>query len=52
MVERMLSKGALSGLRQFLATESLLKMKNHFYFTLKFHLALKTLNFCLDFLFM
>ena len=38
-------KGALSGLRQFFATESPLKMmKNDFYFSLK--------ALCLDFLFM
>ena len=36
-------KGALSGLRQFLATESPLKMmKNSFYFTLKALFVLKT----------
>ena len=35
-------KGALSGLRQFLATESPLKlMKNPFHFTFKYHFALK-----------
>ena len=35
-------KGALSGLRQILATESPLKMmKNDFYFTLKAHFILK-----------
>ena len=49
-------KGALSGLRQFLATESPLKiMKNAFYFTL-FHIkalfVLNILSFCLDFLVM
>ena len=40
-------KSALSSLRQFLITESPLKMmKNTFYFTLK---ALLVLNFCLEF---
>ena len=41
---------ALSGLRQFLASESHLKMmKNAFYFTLKPLLVLKIkLHFCLD----
>ena len=44
-------KGALSGLRQFLATENALKMmKNAFYFTSKAIFILKTFNFCLDFL--
>ena len=44
-------KGALSRLRQFLATESPLKMvKNAFYFTLKTFLPSRYLNFCLDFL--
>ena len=39
-------KGALSGLRQFLATESPLKMtKNHFYFTLKALFVLKIFKF-------
>ena len=39
-------KGALSGLRQFLATESPLKMiKNVFYFTSKALLVLKILKF-------
>ena len=39
-------KGALSGLRQFLATESLLKMiKNTFYFTSKALFVLKIFNF-------
>ena len=39
-------KGALSDLRQFLATESPLKrMKNAFYFTLKALLALKIFKF-------
>ena len=41
-----LLKGALSGLRQFLATESLLKMiKNAFYFTLKAIFILKIFKF-------
>ena len=44
-------KGALSGLRQFLSTESPLKMmKNAFYFTSKALSVLKKLNFCFDFL--
>ena len=39
-------KGTLSGLRQFLATESLLKiMKNAFYFTLKAIFILKIFKF-------
>ena len=39
-------KGALQGLRQFLATESLLKMmKNAFYFTLKALFILKIIKF-------
>ena len=39
-------KGALSGLRQLLATECPLKiMKNAFYFTLKALFVLKTLKF-------
>ena len=39
-------KGALSGLRQFLATENTLKMmKNAFYFTSKAIFILKTFNF-------
>ena len=39
-------KGALSGLRQFLATESPFKNdKNAFYFTLKPHFFLKLLKF-------
>ena len=39
-------KGALSDLRQFLATESLLKMmKNAFYFTLKAFFLLKKFKF-------
>ena len=39
-------KGALSGLRQFLATESdLTMMKNAFYFTLKALLVLKIFKF-------
>ena len=41
-------KGALSGLRQFFATESPLKiMKNAFYFTLKSLFVLKIFNFFL-----
>ena len=41
-----LFEGALSGLRQFLATESLFKMmKNAFYFTLKALLVLKMFKF-------
>ena len=44
-------KGAFSGVRQFLATESPLKMmKKFFYFPLKALFVLKILNFCLDFL--
>ena len=43
--------GALSGLIQFLATESTLKMmKNAFYFTLKALFILKIFKFFLDFL--
>ena len=39
-------KGALSGLRQFLANERPLKvMKNAFYFTLKAHFVLKIFKF-------
>ena len=39
-------KGALLGLRQFLATESPLKMmKNAFYFTLKTRFVLKIFQF-------
>ena len=39
-------KGALSGRRQFLATESSLKMvKNYFYFTLKTFLVIKIFKF-------
>ena len=46
-------KGALSGLRQFLATERSLKvMKNAFYFNQKLFLFSRYLSFCLDFLFM
>ena len=42
-------KGALSGLRQFLATEKPLKMmKNAFYFTLKALFVLKISRFCLE----
>ena len=45
-----LIKGALSGLRQFLATESPLQMmKNAFYFTSKALFVLKIFKFCLDF---
>ena len=41
-----LFKGSFSGLRQFLATESALKMtKNVFYFILKALLVLKILTF-------
>ena len=48
---RLLFKGALSGLRQFLAAESPLKMmKNAFYFTLKALSFSRYLSFCLDFL--
>ena len=44
-------KGALSGLRQFSAAESPLKMmKNAFYFTSKALFVLKVFQFCLDFL--
>ena len=44
-------EGALSGLRQFLATESLLKgMKNVFYFALKALFVLKIFKFLFDFL--
>ena len=43
-------KGAVLGLRQFLATESPFKMmKNAFYLTLKTPLVL-ALNFCYEFL--
>ena len=46
-------KGALSGLRQFLAVKSPLKMmKTAFYFTPKALFVLKTFNFCRDFLVM
>ena len=46
-------KGALSGLRQFLATESTLKMmKNVFYYTSKDFFVLKIFKFCVDFLIM
>ena len=46
-------KGALSGLRQFLATESpFTMMKNAFYFTSKAFFQLKIFKFCLDFLVM
>ena len=41
-----IAKGALSGLRQFLATKSPLKMmKNAFYFTFKAFLVLKIYKF-------
>ena len=44
-------KGALSGLRQFLTNESLLKiMKMFFILLLKVLFFLKIFNFCLDFL--
>ena len=43
-------EGALSGLTQYLADESPLKMmKNNFYFTLKALFVLKIFEFCLDF---
>ena len=46
-------KDALLGLRQFLATESPLKMmKNDFYFTSKALFVHKILKFCFDFLVM
>ena len=46
-------KGALSGLRQFLATENTLKMmKNVFYYTSKDFFVLKIFKFCVDFLIM
>ena len=46
-------KGAPSDLRQFLATDSPLKMmKNAFYFILKVLFILKIFEFCLDFLVM
>ena len=45
-------KGALSGLRKFLATESHLKIMIFFYFTLKALFFLKIFSFCLDFLVM
>ena len=45
-------KGALSGLRKFLAAESPHKMmKNVFYFTLKLFSFSRNLNFCFDFSF-
>ena len=48
----LIAEGAVSGLRQFLATENLLNvMKNAFYFTLKV-LFVKLLNFYFDFLVM
>ena len=44
-------KGALSGLRQFLTNEGLLKiMKMFFILLLKALFVLKIFNFCLDFL--
>ena len=44
--ESLLVKGALSGLRQFLAIESPLKMmKNAFYFTSKALFVFKMFNF-------
>ena len=46
MIVRSKLKGALSGLRQFLATESPLKMiKNDLYFTLKALFTLKIFKF-------
>ena len=46
-------KGALSGLRQFLASKSTLKMmKKTFHCTLRVLFLLKILNFCLHFLVM
>ena len=46
-------KGALSGLRQFLAAKSLLKMmKNAFYFTSKALFVFQIFKFFLDFLIM
>ena len=48
---RIIFKGALSGLRQFLATEISLKMvKNAFYFTLKALFVHEIFKFFLDFL--
>ena len=45
-----LVKGTISGLRQFLATESLLKiMKNTFDFTLKALFVLEIFQFCSEF---
>ena len=45
--------GTLSGLRQFLETESPLTMlKNAFYFTLKAFFVLKIFHFILDFFLM
>ena len=47
------TKGAISALRHFLATESPFKMiKNAFYFTSKALLVLKIFKLCLDFLVM
>ena len=44
-------KGALSDLRQFLATENPLKViANAVYFTLEVFFVLKLFNFCYDFL--
>ena len=52
LVQKLLPlKGALQGLRQFLAIESPLKMmKNAFYFTLKTFSFSRYLNVCLGFL--
>ena len=45
-----LVKGTISGLRQFLTTESLLKiMKNTFDFTLKALFVLEIFQFCSEF---
>ena len=45
-----IAKGAILGLRRFLASESPLKMKkSSFYFTLKSFFISKYLNFCLEF---
>ena len=50
---RLIFKGALLDLCQFLSTESSLTVtKNAFYFTLKSLFVLKYLNFCLEFLVM
>ena len=46
IIKHLKLKGALSGLRQSLATENLLKMmKNAFYFTLKALFVLKIFKF-------